>query len=158
MYSTSYHLYALCGFLICLIVCLFVSLISRICMRQYRPVDQVLLHPLVRTKDSMAMNELSKHYQPHPYVLSQMQPYYGGQSQYPITQADWDDTHYRWPSPSLPPTLKKGQSKKHFGTLDKGDLIRHTSPAKNPSGRINYGFRRGSPDGDFDVESSIQTT
>ena len=48
LYSTSYHLYALSGFLICLIVCLFVSLISRICMREYRPVEPMLLHPLVR--------------------------------------------------------------------------------------------------------------
>ena len=61
-----------------------------------------------------------------PYVLSQFQPYYGGGGgggghrglNYPtMTHDDWDDTHYRWPSPSLPPTLKKGQ--KNFGTLDK---------------------------------------
>ena len=107
------------------------------------------------------MSELSRHVHPHPYVLSQLQPYYGSRSQYPtVSQSDWDDTHYRWPSPSLPPTLKKSQNKSHFGTLDKGDLMRHTSPDKSGlsgSGRINYGFSRGSPDGDFDVESSTNT-
>ena len=102
-------------------------------MREYRPVEPMLLHPLVRSKDTMSMSEMSRHTHPHPYVLSQMQPYYGNgiggnhhhsnrNSQYPVSQSDWDDTHYRWPSPSLPPTLKKGQSKHHFGTLDKGKL------------------------------------
>lgn len=157
LYSTSYHLYALSGFLICLIVCLFVSLMARLCMRQYRPVEPLLLHPLVRSKDSLtAMAELARHHHPHPYVLSQFQPYYGGgghgRNQYPgvpSSNGDWDDTHYRWPSPSLPPTLKKT---KHFGTLDKGKdlmMLRHSSPEKTSStnsggnhGRINYGFSR----------------
>jgi len=162
LYSTSYHLYALSGFLICLIVCLVVSLISRICMREYRSVEPMLLHPLVRSKDSMSMSEMSRNSHPHPYVLSQMQPYYGPNhhrnsqnnqnSQYPVSQSEWDDTHFRWPSPSLPPTLKKGQNKHHFGTLDKGDLIRQSSPEKSISnnGKINYGFNRSSPDGDFE--------
>lgn len=156
LYSTSYHLYALSGFLICLIVCLFVSLMARLCMRQYRPVEPLLLHPLVRSKDSLtAMAELARHHHPHPYVLSQFQPYYGGhRNQYPVpsSNGDWDDTHYRWPSPSLPPTLKK--SSKHFGTLDKGKdlmMLRHSSPEKTSStnsgshpggGRINYGFNK----------------
>ena len=83
-----------------------------------------------RSKDSMSMSEMSRNSHPHPYVLSQMQPYYGPNhhrnsqnnpnSQYPVSQSEWDDTHFRWPSPSLPPTLKKGQNKHHFGTLDKG--------------------------------------
>ena len=117
LYSTSYHLYALSGFLICLIVCLFVSLISRLFLRQYRPVEPLLLHPLVRSKDSFS--DSPNHSHMPPYVLSQFQPYYGQRGgHYPtMPHDDWDDTHYRWPSPSLPPTLKKGQ--KQFGTLDK---------------------------------------
>ena len=86
-----------------------------------------------RSKDSMSMSEMSRNSHPHPYVLSQMQPYYGPNhhrnsqnnqnSQYPVSQSEWDDTHFRWPSPSLPPTLKKGQNKHHFGTLDKGEIF-----------------------------------
>merc|ERR1712029_456424 len=140
LYSTSYHLYALSGFLICLIVCLFVSLISRLFLRQYRPVEPLLLHPLVRSKDSFSDHSPNHSHMP-PYVLSQFQPYYGGHRghHYPTTiqTDDWDDTHYGWPSPSLPPTLKKGQ--KQFGTLDKVQSHR--------LGRINYAFSRGSPDG-----------
>ena len=94
----------------------------------------VLIFSKKNLKDTMSMSEMSRHTHPHPYVLSQMQPYYGNgiggnhhhsnrNSQYPVSQSDWDDTHYRWPSPSLPPTLKKGQSKHHFGTLDKGNCI-----------------------------------
>ena len=47
LYSTSYHLYALIGFLVCLLVCLFVSLISRMFI-QFKEVEPLLLHPLVR--------------------------------------------------------------------------------------------------------------
>ena len=63
--------------------------------------------------------------------------------QYPMAQGlGWEDTHYRWPSPSLPPTLKKQQdhhNKKSskFGTLDR------LSPEKtlgSQGGKINYGF------------------
>ena len=78
LYSTSYHLYALSGFLICLIVCLFVSLLSRLCLRQYRPVEPLLLHPLVRSKDTIS--DIQRHNHP-PYVLSQFQPFYGNRNQ-----------------------------------------------------------------------------
>ena len=103
--------------------------------RQYNPLYVFFcmistLNKYFRSKDSMSMSEMSRNSHPHPYVLSQMQPYYGPNhhrnsqnnqnSQYPVSQSDWDDTHFRWPSPSLPPTLKKGQNKHHFGTLDKG--------------------------------------
>jgi hypothetical protein len=133
LYSTSYHLYALSGFLICLIVTLVVSILARLCIRQYKPVEPLLLHPLVRGKEV-------EHHNHAPYTLNtHMQPYYGSgrhNPEYSESHHDgWDDTHFRWPSPSLPPTLKKGQ-KGQFGTLDKGHLKR-VSPGK---GRINYGF------------------
>ncbi len=124
-------------------------------MRQYRPVEPLLLHPLVRPKDTLDLDP-RRHNHSNPYVLSQFQPYYGS-GPYPIIgngSECWDDTHYRWPSPSLPPTLKKDRQSKqnNFGTLDKGDLIRHSiSPEKMSNGRINYGFSRGSPDGDFEI-------
>ena len=39
-----------------------------------------------------------------------------------------------------------------------GDLIRQSSPEKSISnnGRINYGFSRGSPDGDFERKAGSQ--
>ena len=49
LYSTSYHLYALIGFLVCLLVCLFVSLISRMFVT-FKDVEPLLLHPLVRNR------------------------------------------------------------------------------------------------------------
>ena len=82
LYSTSYHLYALSGFLICLIICLFTSLLSRLCMRHYRPVEPLLLHPIVRRKESEIQHggrnsSQHPHNHPNPYVMSHFQPYYG---------------------------------------------------------------------------------
>lgn len=128
---------------------MFVSLLSRLCLRHYRPVEPLLLHPLVRGKEGLEI----RHNHP-PYLLN---PYYGNsRSRFHMTQEDWeDDTHYRWPSPSLPPTLKKGAKQpQHFGTLDKSDFI---YPAAG--GKINYAFEsRGSPDGDFDDEKNTSTS
>eukprot|EP00093_Oithona_nana_P006117 06117.XXX_352817_351802_1 [CDS] Oithona nana genome sequencing. len=125
-------------------------------MTHYRPVEPLLLHPIVRRKTESSseirnsrnsqQHLSSQHLQPNPYVMSHFQPFYGQQSsrqQYPMAQGlGWEDTHYRWPSPSLPPTLKKQQdhhNKKSskFGTLDR------LSPEKtlgSQGGKINYGF------------------
>ena len=84
LYSTSYHLYALSGFLICLILCLFTSLLSRLCMRHYRPVEPLLLHPIVRRKEHSEIRQSRNSQNPpnfpaqnHPYVMSHFQPFYG---------------------------------------------------------------------------------
>ena len=63
----------------------------------------------------------------------------------------WEDTHYRWPSPSLPPTLKKDHHKNKFGTLDR------LSPEKTIAGKINYGFDSPADETHFSSTSSTNS-
>ncbi len=50
LYSVSTDLYPLVGFLVCLLVGLVGSLLTHFCLgsKRKRPVEQLLLHPLVR--------------------------------------------------------------------------------------------------------------
>ena len=119
MYGISENLYPLIGFFICFIVNVLVSLVFR-CVRMCAGkkqtfVEPVLLHPLARRESSlkccgrggsMKLSSSRKSCPRHPFSSMHLSGSYGNRQQ---SDPMWnEDSHYRWPSPSLPPTLKKG--------------------------------------------------
>ncbi|TRY67869.1 hypothetical protein TCAL_06438, partial [Tigriopus californicus] len=106
LYSTNPNLYPFIGFLICLIFSLIVSLLTHLCFQQ-KPVEQLLLHPWARFKEEKEMGGsllLKQSHQRH-YITPNLAD--KGLYNEAWQMDDPIDTHYRWPSPSLPPTLKK---------------------------------------------------
>ena len=47
LYSTSFHLYSIIGFIVTILVGIFASLFARICYNPRR-VEQFVLHPIIR--------------------------------------------------------------------------------------------------------------
>ena len=94
LYIMTDQFYPLIGLTVTVVTGISGSLLSRICTST-RPPPHLLLHQLVRKKD------------PH---LS-----------FPTLEHAWTshDAHYRWPSPSLPPTLKKPRPSMNTLTLSK---------------------------------------
>ena len=108
LYSTSPNLYPLIGFLTCLLVSLVVSLLIRLCHTP-KPVEQLLLHPLIRYKDTKGRLSM---YNRQRHIQSILGKNVRDMTTHSTFNDAWHmgydhpDTHYRWPSPSLPPTLK----------------------------------------------------
>ena len=125
LYSTSYNLYAPIGFFVCLCVSIIVSLIVHGIKlargKKTNYVEPILLHPLVRDNSPLfcCPSYRRKHSAVGKGLFCPRHPY-GGHGGHNVGQFNnlgnrqqldpkWnEDSHYRWPSPSLPPTLKKG--------------------------------------------------
>ena len=165
-YSTSYNLYAPFGFVICLLVNLTVSLLVKAvkaCRGDKGPfVEPVLLHPLVRhgcwrcfkSRSSSPLRKGSCPRHPFNSLHFSQAAAAAGSHTHRRQQGGWsEDSHYRWPSPSLPPTLKKGTTlsrnnnnyemhqnkQQNKGTLDHGRVHERAAiPVNNNSGREYY--------------------
>lgn len=99
LYSISEQLYPLIGFTITCLLSIASSLLSKLVIST-RPPPHLLLHPMVRRKDPTL-------------TLPPMDHAWTSQ-----------EAHYRWPSPSLPPTLKKPRPSVDTLTLNrKGGLV-----------------------------------
>lgn len=125
LYSTNPTLYPFIGFLICLISSLIVSLLTHLCFQQ-KPVEQLLLHPWARFKEEKEMGGsllLKQAHQRH-YISANLAD--KGLYNEAWQMDDPMDTHYRWPSPSLPPTLKK----KNKALLSRGNNINNALDPK----------------------------
>ena len=125
LYSTSYNLYAPIGFFVCLCVSIIVSLIVNGIKlargKKTNYVEPLLLHPFVRDNSPLfcCQSYRRKHSAVGKGLFCPRHPY-GGHGGHNVGQFNnlgnrqqldpkWnEDSHYRWPSPSLPPTLKKG--------------------------------------------------
>ena len=95
----TYQFYPLIGFTVTILMGITCSLISQL-FTSTRPPPHLLLHPLVRKKDpTLSLPSLEHAWTSH-------------------------DAHYRWPSPSLPPTLKKPRPSVDTLTLNrKGGVV-----------------------------------